>query len=532
MVEEVDSISEVTAAEADFDNALVLNMRLLQGMRGILTWLVLWDHFHEPAPFSTVAYTDTFLFVMMSGFTTALQLRKTPSFEVSSTGELVLKRRKSFNWRMFLWTRAFGLYPILWLALLINTPYWYYQDTDYRGRAYSNHAPGLEQSSSSAACTFLYIIGLQSWDPACQSTGPDNVVYASYIIVCFILYSIIRFFLHRVQDEIMQARSASFILPFSIQSAKSGKSSDIEAQSTAAKDQPATQKEQLANFVTALTYNRASNVITATLVTIGWFVLVSTPFAAITATNPVGVILFVPYFLAGVAAASVIEMWFYVLWKPREMSEDEYQKTIGWKDSVWATANAVRDSVSMGVKQVLSPCSLKLSEVAFFAWRYSPDGLALMSGFLLSSIGTLKHSSLAPFLQFTVLPWILLAYLVIAFLQGDVARNNITRYCFETSLLNYLGYVAYPVYLFQRIVFNWYLPLIVNSIGSNRNEFVRNGYQLNTDWYTSINYGWRFMCVSLLTCFCWLIQKYFQDTLMLWLYTYVSKLECLQKIQK
>lgn len=510
---------------------MVSNVRLLQGIRGILTYMVLWDHFHQPAPFSTVVFTDTFLFILMSGFTTALQLRITPAFETTSTGAIALKERKQFKWRNFLSTRAQGLYPVLWLALLVNTPYWYYQDTDYRGRAYSNHAPGLQQSSSSAACTFLYIIGLQSWYPACQSTGPDNVVYASYIIVCFLAYSILRYFYHYLQNEIMKSRSISYTLPFSAQSKRSH---DVESQTAAERGASPTVAQSLANLITTLSYNRAGSVCTAVMVTIFWFVLVSIPFIAITISNPVGVILFVPYFLAGVAAASVMEMWFYLLWIPKVDTQTPALAVLAMQYNVMSLRESLfsknRKVRSLSIAAANDPSineakyfrNFQLAEIMAFIWRFSPDMLAILSGFLLTPVGSLNHSPLANFLQYTVLPWILLVYLVIAFLQGDEARKNITRYCFESSLLNYLGYIAYPMYLFQRITVNWYLPLIVNSIGSNRNEFVRNAYKLNLDWFTSINYGWRLLVLVILSGFCWLIQKYYQDTMVLWLYSTAS----------
>ena len=504
---------------------MLSNVRLLQGIRGILTYLVLWDHFHHPAPFSTVVYADTFLFILMSGFSTALQLRITPAFDTTSTGAIALKVRKKFKWRNLLSSRAQGLYPVLWLALLVNAPYWYYQDTDYRGRAYSNHAPGLQQSRSSAACTFLYIMGLQSLYPVCQSAGPDNVLYASYIIVCFLAYSLLRYMYHYLQNEIMKSRSGAYTLPFSAQSKRPH---DVESQTAAESGKSTAVTQSLANFITTLSYNRADSVCTAMMVTIFWFVLLSVPFVVITISNPVGVILFVPYFLAGVAAASVMEMWFYVLWITKVDTQTPALAVLAMqynrRESVFSKyredrSYSIAAADDPSINEVKNFRNFRFAEIMAFIWRFSPDMLAILIGFLLTPLGSLNHSPLSNFLQFTVLPWILLVYLVIAFLQGDEARKNVTRYCFESSMLNYLGYIAYPMYLFQRIIVNWYLPLIVNSIGSNRNEFVRNAYKLNTEWFTSINYGWRILVLAILSGFCWLIQKYYQDTMMLWLYS-------------
>ena len=492
-------------------------------MRGILTLMVLWDHFHSPAAFSTAVYTDTFLFVIMSGFTTALQLRVPPTFENSNaTNEVVLQSRKTFQMRNFFTTRALGLMPILWLALLANAPYWYYQDMNPRGRAYQDHVKGLEQDRKGCICTFLYIFGLQSWSPDFQKTGPDNVVYASYLIICFIIYALVRYFYQRLQDDIMKGRSLIFTLPFSIQAQKA---SDIENHLTTSTlvvaNENARFLTKVANFVTALSYNRVDSIKNAITVTLVWLIVFAIPLLAIAALNPVGVMIFVPYFLAGVTTSSVTEMWFYLLWKPKT-NEESRNETFSSSNFMrwWNIGNRFQPPGERNEPQESTSLS---SQIGTTLWRFFPDILAVLSGVLLSPTGRLTNPKVANLIQFAVMPCILVIYLVVSFLQTEGARNNLTRYVFESAPLNALGYIAYPVYLFQRIIMNWYLPLIVLSIQHKKNEFFLSGYKLDLEWFIDLNYGWRVLAIAVFFALCWLLQKFYQDTFMLWLYSKVSE---------
>ena len=97
---------------------------------------------------------DFFSSIHLSGFTTSLQLRETPTFVkvinpssisakeseqdaekygLSDFHELesgnksvtyVLQRRQQLNIRSFMLSRLVGLMPILWLGLLLNIPPW------------------------------------------------------------------------------------------------------------------------------------------------------------------------------------------------------------------------------------------------------------------------------------------------------------------------------------------------------------------------------------------------------------------------
>ena len=294
---------EVQRMENSFEEILTSNRSLIEGIRGIFTFFVLYDHFHNPRHAIASAFSaDTYLFIMISGFTTSLQLRESPRFirrnndketcklhqkdEINSgdfeftknpinncndenvnniskndindngnnnnnnnnntttkidneknvqirmkmqvqmnnscqeendnqesfiskssrssskgwfsllknddrTKGLKLQQRKGFRILPFIISRCVGLLPILWLALILNIPPWLKQ------------GDGVS-SGVKVSCTALYIIGMQSWwRPTCHYYGPNNVLYASILLNCFIIYSLGRSIIIIVQNYVM-----------------------------------------------------------------------------------------------------------------------------------------------------------------------------------------------------------------------------------------------------------------------------------------------------------------------------------------
>ena len=196
--------------------------------------MVLWDHYPWVHTNMNIK-VDTYLFILMTGFTTALQLRPQPSYEkkVSMSGVelVVLKQRSDFNWSTFTITRVIGIIPLMWLALIFHAPWWYLQDnsTDFPYPADESaalraeqlqHVPGLGQSRDGAVCTFLYVIGMEQWyQPQCHFYGANQTLYASIILNQLLFYAIFRYYAQKMQNYIMSWRSDTFVLPLSQQSA-------------------------------------------------------------------------------------------------------------------------------------------------------------------------------------------------------------------------------------------------------------------------------------------------------------------------
>ena len=79
-----DDYEEPDNAAADFDELVAANRSVFEGLRGVFTFMVLYDHFHNPlSQMSAGVQADTSLFIIISGVTTALQV--SPSLAVIFT---------------------------------------------------------------------------------------------------------------------------------------------------------------------------------------------------------------------------------------------------------------------------------------------------------------------------------------------------------------------------------------------------------------------------------------------------------------
>ena len=98
----------------------------------------------------------------------------------------------------------------------------------------------------------------------------------------------------------------------------------------------------------------------------------------------------------------------------------------------------------------------------FYCWRHAPDILTISCSLLTTTVGHLDTVKEINLVAFVGLHWIVLALIIVNFLQVGSARFNLTRYFLETPVLNTLGYCSYSLYLFQRPVFEYYIPGIKN----------------------------------------------------------------------
>ena len=91
---------------------------------------VLWDHYHDSSLLSMKIITaDVSLFVILTGITTVLQLREPLRYLPKDLlGRSPISTLSPFNWRRYLGTRCIGIFPVLWLSLLVYAPFWYLQN--------------------------------------------------------------------------------------------------------------------------------------------------------------------------------------------------------------------------------------------------------------------------------------------------------------------------------------------------------------------------------------------------------------------
>lgn len=77
-------------------------------------------------------------------------------------------------------------------------------------------------------------------------------------------------------------------------------------------------------------------------------------------------------------------------------------------------------------------------------WRFSPDLLAVLCGFAMNTDGG-GSKLFARVLTWLIVPFIILAFIVVVSLQRGDERKNLSRYFLESWPMNLLGYVSYPI---------------------------------------------------------------------------------------
>ena len=168
--------------EKSFASLISSNTRFINGIRGIFTVLVLWGHYHGEA-YAVIPTGDAvvFLFVLVSGLATAFQLRD----PLLSRGGNKFVLKKPFDWASFLFGRAVGIFPVLWLALLVNSPVWYLENTVkeptpdwYLPWAGSKPPP----KKTIIRCALLYVTGLNSYNNTeCNDSGTPRKYKAYHL---------------------------------------------------------------------------------------------------------------------------------------------------------------------------------------------------------------------------------------------------------------------------------------------------------------------------------------------------------------
>ena len=228
------------------------------------------------------------------------------------------------------------------------------------------------QDTRDSICTFLLCcVGMQSWyRPQCHQSGPNNVLYTSIILNCFIIYAFLRLVHQIFQDWAMKYRS-SFIdeklrmsqyVPIDpvfftadMDSALVGGSkksivdsiSDKNAEnygnypehrgaetafSPMSKQQHIhtltrrTWKAFFADCVTVGCYNRPGLVVGVSLITMMILFYEGIFFVQLFQCYFKNALTFVPYFFGGAAAASMLEIIHYLQWlyKPIKVSNILY----------------------------------------------------------------------------------------------------------------------------------------------------------------------------------------------------------------
>lgn len=157
--------------------------------------------------------------------------------------------------------------------------------------------------------------------------------------------------------------------------------------------------------------------------------------------------------------------------------------------------------------------STMLRSISSLLWRFSPDLLVICAGVqLANTFNGLRNSDRVN--QVTVelfsLPLTFLLLIIIGIMQFGDARLNISRFVFANPVMGLLGYCSFGIYLFQRIIIDWYCPQYI---------FV-NVYPYS---FPASPLWQRVIIVLIVILFSWLVQRFAVDTLSVYLYKRMMK---------
>jgi hypothetical protein len=199
----VDTRDESELAAAAFDELVASNAPLFEGLRGIFCFMVLYDHWRNPkVGYSLAIDSDVHLFIVLTGFTTALQLRDAAPALVHIVSGASTADRPPFNWKHFLISRAVGIFPILWFALLLCAPRWVLQNQGGTDFMVEERRLAQVDPTLGGSCAVMYVMALQTWNVACRRVGPDDLAYSCMIWGCFVMYAMFRVLFRWAQDKL------------------------------------------------------------------------------------------------------------------------------------------------------------------------------------------------------------------------------------------------------------------------------------------------------------------------------------------
>lgn len=170
-----------------------------------------------------------------------------------------------------------------------------------------------------ATCALLYDIGMQAWNiTVCARSGPNDVFYSSMIFNVFIAYAVIRYLSCTLQDCVIALCDETKPLPFSaFDSNNVGSGSSNGIAGIAGRGGSRDSGSLVSRFLLTirdLAYTRTDDTPTAIALTLGWLgcTLSSFYYVRYHKAKYNGPFMYLPYFLAGVGAVDVLEIWFYL----------------------------------------------------------------------------------------------------------------------------------------------------------------------------------------------------------------------------
>jgi len=585
--------------EDEYSNICAANLPMLDGLRCVFTFIVLFDHFwtNRALDNGTLGASIS-MFLLVTGWGTCLVLREaekirfntvTQWFKKDSTAAAeekvegyLVTRRAPFNWKTFLLTRLVGLFPVLWLALILMAPTWVKQDkarsdwTDYYNSlplaARPKYDPndltisGYPQSTYGAICTALYVTGLNSfYRPQCRGTGPNVLLFASIIWGLFLLWVVPKFYWLRLQEKLMRLGITENTNPgiksenvtaeqsqidevsagtASTQSAKGNSilHSNLPADYSApdslfdstgdmlhyqlpSVNSPVKHfnKDYFRGLFFRMTYNRPNGLGELLSFTAGATCIMCLLMGFRGPWQMKNAVIYLPDFLSGFMAASILECYCYVRFVARKR-DVKGSALHAWFGVDFATSGGSDLSLS----------THRLRSVLDFCQKFLPDFSWALFFFILSdATSTLRNSTSglgmggSDSYHFSTYLWVELLVLLILFsyfAQEKITSGCLTRYLLSTKLSAAIGHSSYATYLLQRPGIDVWGPCISHFLMTGKWEWVNGN---NVHWFESTLDIWKVCGVAILLLCTWLIQVYYQDIFVartfMWLQTRWNK---------
>ena len=452
-VDEDDERDAKAVGGYDLPKILLSNRRFFDGMRGYLSILVLIDHYFYNAWVTRnfKLKVDTLLFVLLTGFTTILmdivstdaakKVARQANKDAGRDPNFNISNRTVTNWNTakFLYMRWIGLFPILWVSIILNIP-----------RLIETYPMRLHQMSPTQYKTYmtLSVLGLQSWSINSNVVLHD-VYYISMLWSVFCVYALCKCIHHsnyRILPDwvkgIMYGGIAYGLYQAYLYHPTGGTHPPRGAQyfflgALVAYTFDYWQKEF--NLPTAIKQSR---------VWFGEYVVVPAVFAKD-----------VVYTLAGVPPGQNTSMTIFSLPYERTHLLDACTSSSSNSSGQAGNSNAARSSNEVLLHQAL-----------YWMWIFSPDAIMVLFNFLLfynnwpGGNHTRRYHVFEVGMIYWFLPFLFIVFVMITLLQPVKERKSIFLYILDTRGMVWLGEISLTLYVVQNVFINYYFRRLIETL--------------------------------------------------------------------
>ena len=203
-------------------------------------------------------------------------------------------------------------------------------------------------------------------------------------------------------------------------------------------------------------------------------------------------------FVKGVTSASILELIFYAFQHPSYSYQYNPLSTVD--------NNLISNTSNNNHHHKNSQTFIN------FYLRFSPDIFLIIMIIIVTKTGN-RTDSLEDFLRNVGFEMIaIIMYLTLLFQKGT-SRRSIVRFILESSVFRIIGYASYPIYLLHIVIIEYYFRMVYDTIIGAEVSF-KDSYSVRNEWSDHFPMWWFFpLSLIIIVSICYLVQKYFQDTL-------------------